>query len=179
MAAKAKPIPPLLTIGQLSTRAGIAASALRFYEAQGLLMTSRSVKNQRLYERDNLRRVALIRAAQELGLSLDEIKSALDVLPDDRNASPADWKALAKHWRAKLDERSVLIDNLRNDSSQCIGCGCMTLDSCKRDNPDDIAYELGHGPQYWKGKTLADAEAASVAVKPNPLRGSASTSRLR
>jgi MerR family redox-sensitive transcriptional activator SoxR len=168
-AKKTQPLPTLLTIGQLATRGGIAASALRFYESQGLLKTSRSVKNQRRYERDTLRRVAVIRAAQELGLSLEEIKIALDVLPDDRNATPADWKALAKHWRNKLDERTVLIERLRNDSSACIGCGCMTLDSCKRDNPNDVAYKLGHGPQYWKGHTPADAAAAAVAVKRNPL----------
>ena len=168
---KQEPLPPLLTIGQLSTRGGIAASALRFYESQGLLQTSRSVKNQRLYERDTLRRVALIRAAQELGLSLEEIKSALDVLPDDRNATAADWKALAKQWRSKLDERVVIIERLRNDSSACIGCGCMTLDSCKRDNPNDVAYKLGHGAQYWSGHTPADAAAAAVAVKRNPLSG--------
>ena len=172
MAAKeTKSVPALLTIGHLATRGGIAASALRFYESQGLLKTSRSVKNQRRYERDSLRRIAFIRAAQELGLSLDEIKTALDVLPEDRNATPAHWKALAKHWRSKLDERTVLIERLRNDSSACIGCGCMTLDSCKRDNPNDVAYKLGHGPQYWKGHTPADAAAAAVVVKRNPLRG--------
>lgn len=172
MAAKeVKPLPTLLTIGQLATRGGIAASALRFYESQGLLKTSRSVKNQRLYERDTLRRVALIRAAQELGLSLEEIKSALDTLPEDRNATAADWKAMAKHWRNKLDERTVIIERLRNDSSACIGCGCMTLDSCKRDNPNDVAYELGHGAQYWMGHTPGDAAAAAVKVKRNPLSG--------
>lgn len=172
MAAKeTKPLPDLLTIGQLATRGGIAASALRFYESQGLLKTSRSVKNQRLYDRDALRRVALIRAAQQLGLSLEEIKSALDTLPEDRNATPADWKAMAKHWRDMLDERTVIIERLRNDSSACIGCGCMTLDSCKRDNPNDVAYALGHGAQYWMGHTPADAAAAAVKVKRNPLTG--------
>jgi len=173
MAAQAQPLPELLKIGQLATRSGIAASALRFYESQGLLQTSRSDKNKRLFERDALRRVALIRAAQELGLTLEEIKEALDVLPEDRNATAADWKAVAKQWRAKLDERIELIERLRTDSSACIGCGCMTLDSCKRDNPNDVAYKLGHGPQYWKGRTPADAAAAASApkVKRNPLRG--------
>ena len=169
VAEQANSLPTLLTIGQLATRAGIAASALRFYESQGLLSTSRSVKNQRRYERDTLRRIAFIRAAQQLGLSLDEIKVALDVLPNDRNATPADWQALAKSWRDTLDERTTLIEHLRNDSSACIGCGCMTLDSCERDNPNDVAYKLGHGPQYWKGRTPADAAAAAVAVKRNPL----------
>lgn len=171
MAAKPEPSPQLLTIGQLSTRGGIAASALRFYEQVGLLKPSRNVMNDRRYEPDALRRLAVIRTAQDLGLSLDEIKEAIEVLPDDRNATAADWKALAKHWRDKLDERAVMIERLRNDSSQCIGCGCMTLDSCKRDNPDDVAYKLGHGPQYWKGKTPADAAAAANAPKrrPNPL----------
>lgn len=161
--------PPLLTMGQLSTRAGVAASALRFYEQQGLLHANRSWKNQRLYERDSLRRVAVIRAAQELGMSLEEIKSAIDVLPSDRTATSADWRALAQAWRATLDQRSALIERLRNDASDCIGCGCMTLDACERDNPDDVAYELGHGPQYWKGNTPADAAAAAVPVKRNPL----------
>lgn len=171
VAKEAKPLPTLLTIGQLATRGGIAASALRFYESQGLLNTTRSAKDNRLYERDALRRVALIRAAQELGFSLDEIKSALDTLPEDRNATAADWKAMAKHWRDKLDERTVIIERLRSDSSACIGCGCMTLDSCKRDNPNDVAHELGHGAQYWMGRTPADAAAAAVKVKRNPLSG--------
>ncbi|MBI4884381.1 MAG: redox-sensitive transcriptional activator SoxR [Actinobacteria bacterium] len=169
---KSQPLPTLLTIGQLSTRAGVAASALRFYESQGLLRTSRSGKNQRRFDRDALRRVALIRAAQQVGLSLEEIKSALDTLPDDRNASAADWKAMAKQWQGKLDERITIIERLRTDSSACIGCGCMTLNSCTRDNPNDVAYTLGHGPQYWYGHTPADAAAAAIKPpKRNPLQG--------
>lgn len=157
-----KPMPTLLTIGQLATRGGIAASALRFYESQGLLRTSRSGKNQRRYERDALRRVAWIRAAQEVGLSLEEIKVALDVLPDDRNADEADWQALAAKWSKMLDERIRLLERLRADQGECIGCGCLTLRACQRDNPNDVAYKLGHSAQYLKGRTPADAGVTPV-----------------
>ncbi len=152
-----KALPELLTIGQLATRGGIAASALRFYESQGLLHTVRVDHNQRRYYRDALRRVAFIRAAQTVGLSLEEIKHAMDSLPADRTATHEEWLALAAAWKAQLDERQRLINRLRDDVESCIGCGCLSMATCLRDNPNDSAALLGHGAQYLKGRTPADA----------------------
>lgn len=152
-----KALPEVLTIGQLSTRGGIAASAIRFYESQGLLHSTRAGHNQRRYGRDALRRIALIRAAQTVGLSLEEIKHALDHLPEGVSPTHADWVAVAEAWRAQLDERVRLIDRLRDDLESCIGCGCLDSRECERDNPNDAASTLGHGAQYLKGRTPADA----------------------
>ena len=152
-----KALPELLTIGQLATRGGIAASALRFYESQGLLHTIRVDHNQRRYTRDALRRVAFIRAGQTVGLSLEEIKKATDSLPADRTATHTEWQALAAAWKAQLDERQRLINHMRDDIESCIGCGCLSMLTCPRDNPGDSAALLGHGAQYLKGRTPADA----------------------
>lgn len=149
-----KVLPEVLTIGQLSTRAGIAASAIRFYESLGLLHGTRAGHNQRRYERAALRRIALIRAAQTVGLSLEEIKRALDHLPEGVTPTHADWMAVADTWRAQLDERLRLIGRLRDDLESCIGCGCLSTAECERDNPNDAASKLGHGAQYLKGHTL-------------------------
>jgi MerR family redox-sensitive transcriptional activator SoxR len=165
MAANPAPLPELLTIGQLATRGGIAASALRFYEEQGLLIGSRTERGQRRYQRDALRRVAFIKAAQEVGLSLDDIKRALDVLPTDSNATEADWQALADKWRPMLDERIRLLEHLRRDRGECIGCGCLTLSDCTRQNPNDVAYAIGHSAQYLLGRTLDDALAADAKAR--------------
>ncbi len=152
-----KALPELLTIGQLATRGGIAASALRFYESQGLLHTIRVDHNQRRYHRDTLRRVAFIRAAQTVGLSLEEIKKAMDSLPEDHTATYADWQALSAAWKPQLDERLRLIGRLRDDPESCIGCGCMSMEQCALYNPNDSAALLGHGAQYLKGRTPAEA----------------------
>lgn len=152
-----KALPELLTIGQLATRGGIAASALRFYESQGLLHTIRVDHNQRRYHRDALRRVAFIRAAQTVGLSLEEIKQAMDSLPEGRTPTHSDWEALATAWKAQLDERVRLIERLRDDVGSCIGCGCLSMETCPLYNPNDSAALLGHGAQYLKGRTPADA----------------------
>jgi MerR family redox-sensitive transcriptional activator SoxR len=149
-------LPKVLTIGQLATRGGIAASALRFYESQGLLESSRVDHNQRRYDRDALRRVAFIRAAQRVGLSLDEIKQALDSLPEGRTPTAADWESLAGGWQAQIASASGC-RRLRDDLGSCIGCGCLSLENCALYNPDDAAYLLGHGAQYLKGRTPADA----------------------
>ncbi|CAB4363346.1 unannotated protein [freshwater metagenome] len=155
----------LLSIGQLSARGGIAASALRFYESQGLLKDQRTDSGQRRYLRDTLRRVAFIKAAQEVGLSLEDIRLAFEVLPPDHNATEADWAALAERWQAVLTERLRLLQQLSADRGKCIGCGCLTLADCATQNPADIAYELGHSAQYLLGHTLADAEAAQAKVR--------------
>lgn len=155
----------LLTIGQLAARGGIAASALRFYESQGLLQDYRTERGQRRYLRDTLRRVAFIKAAQECGLSLEAIRQALEVLPVDRNATEAEWQVLAERWRPALDERIRLLQRLRDDRGECIGCGCLTLTDCHRQNPNDVAYEIGHSAQYLLGRTRDDAQAAAAKTR--------------
>lgn len=148
----------LISIGQLAERAGVAASALRFYEEQGLIgPPQRTDANRRRYTRDTLRRVAFIRSAQKVGLSLEEIRAALDTLPDGRTPTPDDWTALSTTWRARLDERIDLLEALRDRLDSCIGCGCLSLERCALYNPGDAAHRLGHGPRYLKGNTPADA----------------------
>ncbi len=148
----------LLTIGQLSTRAGVAASALRFYEELGLIPTAgRSDSGRRLYRRDTLRRVAFIRTAQRVGLSLEEIKVALDTLPGQRTPTADDWTALSTKWRPRLDEQIRQLEALRDHLDSCIGCGCLSLERCALYNPGDAAGRLGHGPRYLKGNRPADA----------------------
>jgi MerR family redox-sensitive transcriptional activator SoxR len=151
----------LLSIGQLSTRAGVAASALRFYEQQGLIgPAQRNAADRRRYTRDTLRRVAFIRSAQKVGLSLDEIGAALATLPERRTPTPEDWTALSTAWRTRLDERIELLQALRDRLDSCIGCGCLSLEHCALYNPDDVAGRLGHGPRYLQGDTSEQAIAA-------------------
>jgi MerR family redox-sensitive transcriptional activator SoxR len=157
----------LLTIGQLSTRAGVAASALRFYEDQGLIGPSqRNDSGRRRYTRDTLRRVAFIRSAQRVGLSLEEIGNALATLPDSRTPTPEDWTELSTAWRSRLDERIELLEALRDRLDSCIGCGCLSLERCALYNPDDVAARLGHGPRYLQG----DTSELAISGQPRPRR---------
>jgi MerR family redox-sensitive transcriptional activator SoxR len=137
-----------LTIGELAARSGVAASALRFYEARGLIESTRSAGNQRRYARAQLRRVAFIRIAQRVGLSLDEIADALATLPGGRTPNKSDWSRLSAHWRARLDEQIGLLERLRDRLSSCIGCGCLSLQRCRISNPDDVVANEGHGPRF-------------------------------
>ena len=146
-----------LSVGEVAARSGVPVSTLHFYESKGLIRSRRSAGNQRRYDRDALRRVAFIRAAQRVGLSLDEIKQALDSLPEGRTPTAADWESLAGGWQAQIAERIRLLERLRDDLGSCIGCGCLSLENCALYNPDDAAYLLGHGAQYLKGRTPADA----------------------
>jgi MerR family redox-sensitive transcriptional activator SoxR len=135
---------PELTPGELSVRAGVAVSALHFYEREGLIESRRTTGNQRRYHRDVLRRVAFIRVSQSLGISLARIRGALDGLPDDKVATKADWARLSSHWRSDLDARIDQLERLRDQLDGCIGCGCLSLKSCALYNPAD---ELGaNGP---------------------------------
>jgi len=140
------PLP--LTIGDVSERAGVAPSTLRFYEREGLIESSRSGGGQRRYHRDVLRRIAFIRAAQHVGLSLDEIKQALAALPQARTPTAADWRRLSRSWRPRLDHRIAELERLRDRLDSCIGCGCLSLRVCQLSNPDDVAASLGSGPQW-------------------------------
>jgi MerR family redox-sensitive transcriptional activator SoxR len=144
---KAEPMTQL-TIGHLAERAGVATSAIRFYESRGLISSVRTTGNQRRYEQSTLRRIAFIRTAQRVGLSLDEIAEALDTLPDGRAPTKADWHRLSKAWRPRLDEQIERIERLRDRLDGCIGCGCLSLKSCALNNPDDEAAAWGPGAVF-------------------------------
>ncbi len=140
-----------LMIGELAARSGAAPSALRFYESKGLLSSERTSGGQRVYDRSTLRRVAFIRAAQRVGLTLEEIGKALDTLPSRRTPTAADWARLSASWRSKLDQRIAELQRLRDELDNCIGCGCLSLKACSLYNPNDRAAELGTGPRYLWG----------------------------
>lgn len=136
-----------LTIGQLSERSGVAPSALRYYERLGLIRAARTGGNQRRYARTELRRVAFIRISQQVGISLDEIREALDSLPASRTPTPEDWAELSRAWRDRLDEKIKLLGRLRDDLDGCIGCGCLSLRRCTLYNPGDALAAEGAGPR--------------------------------
>jgi len=135
-----------LTIGQLAARSGVATSAIRYYEERGLLQAVRTAGNQRRYEQASLRRLSFIRAAQRVGLTLDEIADALSTLPEGRAPTKRDWTRLSRGWRARLDEQIRRIELLRDRLDGCIGCGCLSLQRCKLNNPGDVLAERGPGP---------------------------------
>ena len=137
-----------LTVGQLAERAGVATSAIRFYESRGLIRARRTTGNQRRYEQSELRRVAFIRTAQRVGLSLDEIGEALGTLPDDRVPTKADWTRLSRTWRLRLDEQIQRIERLRDQLDSCIGCGCLSLRNCALRNPQDVMATRGPGAVF-------------------------------
>ncbi len=126
-----------LTIGELATRGAIATSALRYYESVGLIHSERTTGNQRRFQRSVLRRVAVIKAAQAMGISLNEVRATLDRLPDGRTPSRRDWERLSAVWKSSLDERIERLERLRDELSGCIGCGCLSIDRCRLLNPDD------------------------------------------
>jgi MerR family redox-sensitive transcriptional activator SoxR len=140
-----------IAIGALAKRSGIAASALRFYEAQGLIKSTRSVGGRRVFSRDVLRRVAFIRVAQSVGLKLDDIRAALMGLPAQRTPTRSDWERLSNAWRPIIDRRIDSLVRLRNRLTSCIGCGCLSLKTCALYNPADAAQERGAGPRYLLG----------------------------
>jgi len=141
-------VPAELTIGALGERAGVATSALRFYEAEGLIRSTRSPSGQRRFTRDTLRRVSFIRVAQQVGLTLDEIRTALASLPENRTPNDRDWARLSTSWRPRIDRQIGMLERLRDRLDGCIGCGCLSLRHCKLLNPDDQASRRGPGPRY-------------------------------
>lgn len=143
----------LLTIGELAERAGVAPSALRFYEAQGVIASTRTAGNQRRYERSTLRRIAFIRSAQRVGLTLEEITEALNSLPNNRTPTRADWAKLSKGWRPRVDAQIERLVRLRDKLDGCIGCGCLSLQRCSLQNPDDVASADGPGAVYLEPTT--------------------------
>lgn len=135
----------LLTIGEVAGRSGYPPSALRFYEREGLLHTTRTSGGQRRYERSTLRRLAFIRAARTVGVGLDEVRAALDRLPDSRTPTKADWTKLSRSWRGRLDEQIEALVALRDGLDSCIGCGCLSLARCRLYNPGDRVATHGSG----------------------------------
>ena len=153
-----------LPIGDVARRAGLATSALRYYERQGLISSVRTSGGIRRYRRSVLRRLAFIRAAQSVGLSLEEIRAALSTLPEQRNPTAADWTRLSDGWRARIDEQIDGLVALRDTLGSCIGCGCLSLDRCALSNPSDTAGQTGAGARYLPpalrraGRTLIAAD---------------------
>ena len=137
-----------LTIGELSARSGVAPSALRYYEDEGLIQSERTTGNQRRYQRVTLRRVAFIRSAQRVGLTLDEIAEALATLPAGRTPTKADWSRLSRSWRPRIDAQIERLERLREKLDGCIGCGCLSLRTCSLNNPDDEVAARGPGAVY-------------------------------
>ncbi|HSJ18053.1 MAG TPA: redox-sensitive transcriptional activator SoxR [Solirubrobacterales bacterium] len=141
----------LLSIGEVAQRSGVAASALRFYEQRGLIESERAGSGHRHYRRAVLRRIAFIVFAQRIGLTLDEIAPELAKLPENRVPTRSDWAKLSSSWTARIEERIAELERLRAGLTECIGCGCLSLDRCKLSNPGDRAGRRGPGPRYWVG----------------------------
>ena len=139
-----------LTIGELSTRSGVAQSALRFYEREGLISAWRTDGNQRRYASVTLRRVALVQAGRAAGIPLERIRAALDKLPAGKTPTKRDWERLSRSWARELDERIATLESVRDRLTTCIGCGCLSLRTCTLLNPGDEAGSLGGGAHYLR-----------------------------
>jgi len=144
----------LLTIQEIARRSGVAASALRFYEARGLIQSVRSGAGHRRFPRATLRRIAFIVFAQRIGLSLDEIAAELGKLPPQRTPTGRDWARLSSAWTSRIDERIAELQRLKAGLTECIGCGCLSLERCQLANPADRAARNGSGPRYWIGDRI-------------------------
>jgi MerR family redox-sensitive transcriptional activator SoxR len=140
-----------LTIGEVSRRSGVAASALRFYEERGLIASERAGSGHRRFPRAVLRRIAFIVFAQRVGLTLGEIGAELAKLPADHAPTRGEWSRLSRTWTSRIDERIAELERLKLGLTECIGCGCLSLDRCQLSNPGDRAASLGAGPRYWIG----------------------------
>ncbi len=149
-------MPEQMTIGEVADRSGVAASALRFYEERGLINSERAGSGHRRYPRPVLRRIAFIVFAQRVGLTLEEIGTELAKLPPDRAPTRRDWSRLSSGWTSRIDERIAELERLKLGLTECIGCGCLSLDRCKLANPGDRASRAGPGPRYWIGDRPLD-----------------------
>ena len=141
----------LLPIGLVAARSGLATSAIRYYEAEGLISSSRSASGQRRFARHTLRRLAFIRAARRVGLSLADVSESLRSLPPERAPTKAEWAKVSTAWRRRLDDRIDDLERLRDDLTGCIGCGCLSLTACRLSNPEDAAGANGTGPRFLLG----------------------------
>ncbi len=139
-----------LTVGELAARSGVAVSAIHFYESKGLIQSRRNQGNQRRYPREVLRRVAVIKVAQRVGIPLASIRDALSTLPEERTPTAADWRRLSATWKAELNDRISRLTQLRDQLNRCIGCGCLSLKDCPLRNPRDELSEQGPGPRLLK-----------------------------
>src|SRR3954469_21491856 len=148
-----------MTIGEVARRSGVAASALRFYEERGLISSERAGSGHRRYPRPGLRRIAFIVFAQRVGLTLEEIGVELAKLPPDRAPTRRDWSQLSGKWTSRIDQRIAELERLRAGLTECIGCGCLSLERCKLANPGDRAAGLGPGPRHWLGGPAAGRRA--------------------
>ena len=157
-----------LTIGQLSERSGVAPSALRYYEDLGLISSERSAGNQRRYPQHMLRRIAFIRSAQRVGLTLDEVAEALATLPAGRTPTKADWSRLSRSWRPRIDEQIARLELLRERLDSCIGCGCLSLRTCALNNPGDEAAERGPGAVYLDPRRTTLSRSARAQAPSTP-----------
>jgi len=137
----------LITIGELAARSGVAPSALRYYERLGLIQSARTTGNQRRYERSQLRRVAFVRVSAQVGVPLEEIRTVLAELPEGRTPTKADWERLSRRWRGRLTQRIRQLERLRDTLTGCIGCGCLSLKTCRLYNRDDKLAATGTGPR--------------------------------
>lgn len=140
-----------LTVGQVAERSGVSVSTLHFYEAKGLIHSQRNAGNQRRYPRQILRRVALIKVAQRLGIPLADIGAILATLPHDHTPTAADWQRFSQHWKQELDARIERLSRLRDQLTGCIGCGCLSMDDCPLRNPGDRLGNQGSGPRLLEG----------------------------
>jgi MerR family transcriptional regulator, redox-sensitive transcriptional activator SoxR len=154
-----------LTVGQLAARSGVAVSALHFYERQGLITSRRTSGNQRRYPRDVLRRVALVRIAQRVGIPLADVAAALALLPDGRTPTRDDWGRLSRHWQADLDERMRQLQQLRDAFVDCVGCGCLSIDRCRLANPYDALGAQGPGPRRLPRSLAGPTAPADQGVR--------------
>ena len=137
-----------LSIGDLAVRTGLSVSAIRFYEKKGLIRPDRNAGNQRRYEGSDIRRLSFILIAQQMGLTIEQIKDLMTSLPDGRTPTKSDWSKISRSFQKTLDERIAMMERLRKNLDGCIGCGCLSLKACKLYNPDDRAFRLGGGPRY-------------------------------
>lgn len=154
------------SVGKVAKRCGINVSALHYYEQQGLIRSGRNAGNQRRYKPEVLRRIAVIKAAQRVGVSLEEIKRAFESLPDHRTPTVEDWEQLAQRWQRLLDGRIAYLQSLRNNLSGCIGCGCLSMASCPLYNPQDELAQVGSGPVLLE-RAEARAAIGKAAQEPD------------
>lgn len=166
-------IAKMLSVGEVAARSGIAISAIHFYESKGLLTSVRNAGNQRRYSRDVLRRIAVIKVAQRIGIPLASICDALATLPEGRTPTVADWEKLSGSWRTELNERIAKLTQLRDQLGECIGCGCLSIGACKLRNPLDELSELGPGPRLL-GRHPADGVTTQKEIG---LRGARTAAR--
>ncbi|MER7544283.1 redox-sensitive transcriptional activator SoxR, partial [Spirillospora sp. NPDC127506] len=153
-----------LTVGQLAERSGVAVSALHFYESKGLISSRRTAGNQRRFSRDTLRRVAFIKVSQRVGIPLSDIRDALATLPEERTPTVADWARLSEAWRSHLDDRIRQLEKLRDDLTDCIGCGCLSISRCALANPYDRLGDEGPGPRRLPSTSSGTPIPAAIAT---------------